>query len=145
MVWTRCSGSRGTGRNIAIALAALLVLDKAAVYWTIFAIEGQNWKDSLPMHMCDWAGVAAILALLWRGQLAYEMTYFWGLGGTLQALLTPDLKYDFPDIRFLTFFISHGGTLVAAAFLTLGMRMRPWPISLPRIFLWCNVYLVSAA
>jgi hypothetical integral membrane protein (TIGR02206 family) len=143
VVWGRCS-SETTRRNIAIALAAVLVLNKAAVYWTIFSIEHQGWRDSLPMHMCDWSAVAAIVALLWRGQLAYEMAYFWALGGTLQATLTPDLKDDFPDIRFLTFFISHGGTLVAVAFLTLGLKMRPWPKSLPRIVLWSNVYLVVA-
>jgi hypothetical integral membrane protein (TIGR02206 family) len=54
------------------------------------------------------------------------------------------LNYEFPDIRFLTFFISHGGTLVAAAFLTLGLGMRPYPISIPRIFLWSQVYLLCA-
>lgn len=142
-VWGR-RGSETTRRNIAIGLAAALVLNKVAVFWTIFSIEHQNWRDALPMHMCDWSGLAAIVALLWRGQVPYEMAYFWGLAGTLQALITPDLKYDFPDIRFLTFFISHGGTLVAVAFLTFAVKMRPWPKSLPRIVLWSNVYLVVA-
>ena len=143
VVWGRL-GSEQTRRNIAIGLVAALVLNKVAVYWTIFSIERQGWQDSLPMHMCDWAAVAAIVALLWRGQVAYQMAYFWGLAGTLQATITPDLKYEFPDIRFLTFFISHGGTLVAVAFLTLGLKMRPWPVSLLRIVLWSNVYLVAA-
>ena len=143
VVWAR-RGSERTRRNIAIGLAAALALNKAAVYWTVLAIEHQSWQDSLPMHMCDWSGLAAIVALLWRGQTAYEMAYFWALGGTLQATLTPDLKFDFPDIRFLTFFISHGGTLVAVAVLTLALGMRPWPKSLPRIVLWSNVYLIAA-
>jgi len=142
-VWAR-RASDETRNKIAIALAAALALNKTAAFWTIFAVEHQNWRDGLPMHLCDWSGIAAIIALLWRGQLAYEMAYFWGLGGTLQALLTPDLKFDFPDIRFLTFFISHGGTLVAVALLTFGMKMRPWPKSLLRILLWSNVYLIAA-
>src|ERR1700677_5090865 len=138
------SGSDGAKRRIAILLALALVLNKVAVYCTIFAIEDQSWTHALPMHMCDWAAISAIIALLWRGQLAYDLAYFWALGGTLQATLTPDLKYDFPDIRFWTFFISHGGTLVAVAFLTLGLGMRPWPKSLLRILLWSNIYLVAA-
>jgi hypothetical integral membrane protein (TIGR02206 family) len=144
VVLARCAGSDGAKRRVAILLALALVLNKVAVYCTIFAIEDQSWTHALPMHMCDWAAVSAIIALLWRRQLPYELAYFWGLGGTLQATLTPDLKYDFPDIRFLTFFISHGGTLVAVAFLTLGLGMRPWPKSLLRILLWSNIYLLAA-
>lgn len=131
-------------RPAAFALAALLVLNKIAVYWTILSMEEFHWTSALPMHMCDWSAIAAIIALIWRRQLAFEMAYFWGLGGTLQATLTPDLAYDFPDIRFITFFASHGGTLVAIAFLVFGLRMRPWPVSLIRIFIWSNIYLVAA-
>ncbi|HWB58120.1 MAG TPA: TIGR02206 family membrane protein [Chthoniobacteraceae bacterium] len=138
------AGGERTRRNIALGLAAVLLANKPAVYWTILVMEKQGWRDSLPMYMCDWSGLAAIAALLWRGQTPYEMAYFWGLGGTLQAMVTPDLSFDFPDIRFLTFFISHGGTLVAVAFLTFAVRMRPWPVSLLRIILWSNVYLLVA-
>lgn len=143
VAWARGADGR-TRRNIAYGLAAALVLNKATVFWTIFALEHKSWQDSLPMHMCDWSGIAAVVALIWRGQMAYEMAYFWGLAGTLQATITPDLQYDFPNIRFITFFGSHGGTLVAVALLTLGLGMRPWPKSLGRIVLLSNVYLVAA-
>ena len=141
--WGR-RGSDATRRTIAIVLAAALVLNKIVVYWQILLKEGHTWQDSLPMNMCDWSAAAAILALLFRWQIAYEMAYFWGLAGTLQATLTPDLQFDFPDVRFLTFFISHGGTLIAVVFLTLGLRMRPWPVSLLRMILFSNVYLLVA-
>jgi hypothetical integral membrane protein (TIGR02206 family) len=140
----RRSHDEGTRRAVAIGLAALLVLNKVAVYGTIVSEGHFTFQDALPMHLCDWSAIAAIIALIWRKQLAYELMYFWGLGGTLQATLTPDLHFDFPDIRFLTFFISHGGTLVAIAFLTLGLRMRPARGWLPRIFLWSNIYLAAA-
>lgn len=143
VAWARHGDGR-TRRNIALGLAAALVLNKVAVFWTVFALEHKSWQDSLPMHMCDWSGIAAVVALIWRGQVAYEMAYFWGLAGTLQATITPDLQYEFPNIRFITFFGSHGGTLVAVALLTLGLGMRPLPKSLVRIILLSNVYLVAA-
>lgn len=144
VMWARLSRGDTTRRNIAFALALAMVTVKLISLRTIFLIERQDWTHALPMHMCDWAAIAAIIALLCRNQTAYEMAYFWGLAGTLQATLTPDLKYEFPDIRFLTFFLSHGGTLVAIAFLTLGLRMRPYPISLLRIFLATQVYTICA-
>jgi hypothetical integral membrane protein (TIGR02206 family) len=66
------------------------------------------------------------------------------LGGTLQALLTPDLAVGFPDLRFLIFFGLHGGVIVSVLFFTFGLRMRPWPSSIPRVVAWSSVYLAAA-
>lgn len=95
------------------------------------------------MHLCDWVTFIAITALIIRKQLLYEMTYFWGLAGTLQATITPDLPYGFPHFYFFTFNISHSGILIAAAFLTFGMNFRPQPISILRAFLWLQTYAVT--
>jgi len=72
-----------------------------------------------------------LVALLTRNQRAYELGYFWGLGGTLQGLLTPPLYYDYPDLQFIFFFIQHGGVVAALLYLTLGLHMRPAWRSLP--------------
>jgi Integral membrane protein (intg_mem_TP0381) len=69
------------------------------------------------MHFCDWATIAVVLALCFRWQWSYELAYFWSLGGTLQALLTPDIVTDFPTIWFLVFFIGHGAVIVSVIFL----------------------------
>lgn len=97
-----------------------------------------------PMHLCDWAAVAAMVALLVQNQVAYELCYFWALGGTLQALLTPDLSYDFPDPRFISFFALHGGVVAAALYMTLCLRMRPVPRSILRVTMWSTLYLLVA-
>jgi hypothetical integral membrane protein (TIGR02206 family) len=101
--------------------------------------------NGLPMNLCDWAEIALIAALLTRGQFAYELGYFWGLGGTLQGVLTPPLYYDFPDLQFIFFFIQHGGVVAALLYLTLGTRLRPTPRSLPRVIAASFVYLGAAA
>ena len=141
---TRLAKSERTDRCIAVSLAVVLLLNKVVVYHTIYVTGEFNFPNALPMHLCDWSAIAAIIALLFRRQLPYELAYFWGLGGTLQATITPALRFDFPDVRFITFFVSHGGTLVAILFLTIGLRMRPYPKSLIRIFIWSNIYLVAA-
>ena len=101
--------------------------------------------NGLPMNLCDWAEIALIVALLTRGQFAYELGYFWGLGGTLQGVLTPPLYYDFPDPQFIFFFIQHGGVVASLLYLTLGARMRPTPRSLPRVIAASFAYLGAAA
>ena len=53
---------------------------------------GLSWKQALPFQLCDWAMVAIIVALLTGRERWLEVAYFWGIGGTAQAILTPDLQ-----------------------------------------------------
>lgn len=113
--------------------AALLA--GALICWSILAVQ-RGWAtllDALPLQLCDWACIILIIALLTRNQFAYELGYFWGLGGTLQGLITPTVAYDFPDPQFLLFFAEHGGIIAALLYLTLGTGLRPRPQSLLRV------------
>jgi hypothetical integral membrane protein (TIGR02206 family) len=114
-------------------LAAFLVIGWIC-WFILFAARG--WLtigNALPLNLCDWALIALVAALLTRNQFAYELGYFWGLGGTLQGMITPDVAYDFPDPQFIFFFIEHGGIIAALLYLTLGTGLRPNPRSLPRV------------
>jgi hypothetical integral membrane protein (TIGR02206 family) len=116
-----------------IFLAAVLTI--GWVGW-IFLFAHRGWLtlgNALPLNLCDWAMIALIAALVTRNQFAYELGYFWGLGGTLQGLITPDVAYDFPDPQFLFFFVEHGGIIVALLYLTLGTGLRPRPSGLPYV------------
>jgi hypothetical integral membrane protein (TIGR02206 family) len=131
---------------LAGCLAALLVLDEAAVvalaaHDDLPTLAAQH----LPFQLCDWVIFACAAALLWRHQLAYELAWFWGLSGTLQAVLTPDLVEDFPGVHFLTFQLLHAGVIVAVLYLTLGLGMRPRPRSVVRAWLWLQGYAVVTA
>jgi len=61
--------------------------------------------DAMPMQLCDWAMFAVIAALVTRRRGVYELAYFWGLAGTLQAILTPNLRDGFPS-AFSSAFLS---------------------------------------
>jgi hypothetical integral membrane protein (TIGR02206 family) len=141
----RRGGSGRAARVLAWGLAGLLLLDQAAVVALAARADLPTLKDHLPFQLCDWVIFACIAALLARHQLAYELAYFWGLGGTLQALLTPDLVADFPHPHFITFQILHAGVVVAVLYLTLGLGMRPRWRSIPRVWLWLQAYVVVTA
>jgi len=125
-------------------LAAFLLLGWLG-WWGLSAARGALTLDNgLPMNLCDWAEIALIVALLTRHQFAYELGYFWGLGGTLQGVLTPPLYWDFPDPQFIFFFIQHGGVVASLLYLTLGTRLRPTWRSLPRVIAATFGYLAAA-
>jgi hypothetical integral membrane protein (TIGR02206 family) len=112
-----------------------------AIYQAMTA--GLSWEQALPLQLCDWAMVAIIVALLTGRERWLEVAYFWGIGGTAQAILTPDLKYAFPDIRFLSFFIAHSGIVVGIAFVMIMRGFRPHFISVWRTFAWSELYFVT--
>ena len=135
---------RRADRMARIGLGVLLLLGWGASLLINGARGELTLERSLPMHLCDWAQIALIVALFTRHQFAYELGYFWGLGGTLQGVITPTVFYDFPDLQFIFFFIQHGGVIAALLYLTLGTRLRPTLKSLPRVILASLAYLAVA-
>src|SRR6202022_2107291 len=98
----------------------------------------------LPMQLCDWA-MAVIIVALWTGSRRWlEVAYFWGIGGTLPGLITPNLRFGFPDLRFISFFVAHSGIIIGIVFLMLIYGFRPGPNGILRTFLWTEVYFVVA-
>src|SRR5216117_4534386 len=123
-------------------LSAVLLLNYI-VYLLFIRSQGLvDWRQMLPMQMCDWGMVVVIVAMWTGSQRWFEVAYFWGIGGTLQAVLTPNLPYGFPDWRFISFFTSHSGIIVGVVFLMLTRRYRPYPMSIVRTFIWSEFYFV---
>lgn len=140
----RSERSRLTG-VLAGVMVSILLLDRFFILG--LALHDKRiiyWAQALPMHLCDWAMFAVIFALVWRGQLAYELAYFWGLSGTVQAILTPDTSENFPNPYFISFFVSHCGIVVSVLFLTWGIGKRPRPGAVWRAALWSQAYLLCA-
>ena len=123
-------------------LSAVLILNYV-IYLIFVRSRGLvDWRQILPMQMCDWGMVVVIVAMWTGNQRWFEVAYFWGIGGTLQAVLTPNLRFGFPDWRFISFFTSHCGIIVGVIFLMLTRRYRPYPMSIVRVWLWSELYFV---
>jgi hypothetical integral membrane protein (TIGR02206 family) len=123
-------------------LSAVLILNYV-VYLVFIRSHGVvDWRQMLPMQMCDW-GMFVVIVAMWSGnQRWFEVAYFWGIGGTLQAVLTPNLRFGFPDWRFISFFTSHCGIIIGVVFLMLTRRYRPYPMSIVRVWVWSELYFV---
>jgi hypothetical integral membrane protein (TIGR02206 family) len=138
--WTK---SQRVERAILTTLSVLLILNYAA-YLIFVRYRGGivSWQQMLPLQLCDW-GMVVVIVAMWSGsQRWFEVAYFWGIGGTLQAVLTPNLSFGFPDVRFFSFFISHSGIIIGVVFLMLMRRYRPYPMSIVRVFAWSEVYFI---
>ena len=98
----------------------------------------------IPLHLCDIAAFLCGFALITRNPFLCELSYFWGLAGTLQGLLTPNLPYDFPHPVFFAFFLQHGVVVISALLLPLGLGWRPRHGAWIKAFGWLLGYAAVA-
>jgi hypothetical integral membrane protein (TIGR02206 family) len=114
--------------------------------WMASGIE-VSLDNVVPLHLCDLAAMVAGFALLTRNRVLCGLTYFWGLGATFQALLTPAIQVGFPQLPFLMFFVHHFAVVGAALYLPLAAGWRPpqpWWRGPIQAYGWTLGYLVVA-
>lgn len=87
--------------------------------------NGWDLQHSLPFHLCDTAYLLCHYALWTKRQWIYGILYYWGLTLTPQALITPFLPYDIPNVKALMFWGLHFFVIWTAIFMTWGLGMRP--------------------
>ena len=136
--------SRHLERTICLGISTLLIINYIAYLIVGRQFGVTHWYRALPLQLCDWAMFVIIVALWTANRRWLEIAYFWGIGGTLQALITPNLRYGFPDLRFISFFVAHSGIIIGVVFLMLVYGFRPGPKSVLRTFLWTELYFVVA-
>ncbi len=112
---------------IRVTMAVVLLVNEAVYHlWTL--TNGQwNVQTMLPLYL-------SALMLLTGNPYLYEFCYFMGVGGAIQALLTPDAgRYGFPHVRFFTTFISHTLLFSTPLYMTLVEGYRPEWLSIARV------------
>ncbi len=133
-----CVGARrrpGSWTVWAARAIALVLAADALTFVTTPVVDG-TWtaRSSLPLDLCDVALAVAAMACCWpRWRLGVELTYFWGLAGTLQAVSTPDLSASFPHLEFFEFVVGHVGIVIAAIYLVAGLGIAPRPGAVWRV------------
>jgi hypothetical integral membrane protein (TIGR02206 family) len=136
-VWLCVAAKRSPGpwrtvaaRAVGVALAAV-----AFSYTVSVIVEGQwSASSSLPLALCNMAVLVAVAACWTQIPLLVELTWFWGLAGTIQAVITPDLQAGFPHLVFFEYVVGHTGIVLAAVFLVVGMGVTPRPGAVRRVF-----------
>lgn len=110
-----------------------------SAYWGIW-----NVQTMLPLHMCSVMVWITVYTAMTDNRSLYDFTYFLGIGGALQAVLTPVdvIPYDLPHYRSLQSLLAHGLLMTIPLFMTIVEGCRPTLASFKRIFIWVNVYMV---
>jgi hypothetical integral membrane protein (TIGR02206 family) len=112
--------ARRIGKGIG---AFMLVQEMADRMGHIFVLD-QPISHNLPLHICGVSIIAVALLLIFRTQILFEFSYFAGLSGAVQAVLTPDVSVACPHPLFITYFSSHYLIFVGVLYALIVFRMR---------------------
>ncbi|MDX9990555.1 MAG: TIGR02206 family membrane protein [Anaerolineales bacterium] len=122
-----------------------LILWANEIGWHLWNAAIGEWtlKTMLPLHICSilvWLGGWMLVK---RNYALYEYVYLLGIGGALQAIITPDLGlYGYPHYRFFQTFLSHGLIVTAAVYMTTVVGFRPTWGSIKRVAIGGNLYML---
>ncbi|WP_144477849.1 TIGR02206 family membrane protein [Cytobacillus oceanisediminis] len=131
----------GINRAARIGLFVVLIASEVSLQIWLWWSGHWNYQYSLPLHLSSISLILSAILLLNKRYALFEFTYFVGVGSALQAMITPDISlYTFPHYRYIHFFVSHGGTVVANLFMIFVAGYRPTGKSIWKAFLWLNVY-----
>ena len=145
ILWSRRSGA-GVDRAIRWTIAAVLVLNE--IVYEIYGFNTEGWRSLLekylPLHVCGVSVFLVAWTMIRPRRTAFELAYFWGLAGTLQAIVTPELPHGFPHYRFIEFFLNHGLIVTGVFYAVTAMKLRPSPGAVWRTFWLTNAYAAIA-
>jgi hypothetical integral membrane protein (TIGR02206 family) len=136
------SKDEATRTKVRWSMAIILWANEIGWHVWNHAVGQWNVQTMIPLHVCSvlvWLGGYMLVS---KNYIIYELTYFLGIAGALQALLTPDLGlYGFPHYRFFQTFISHGLIVTSAIYMTTVEGFRPTWKSILRVTVIANIYM----
>ncbi|MFK7833844.1 MAG: TIGR02206 family membrane protein [Winogradskyella sp.] len=104
--------------------------------------DNYNFKTDLPLYLCSLMGLLIPVFTHYRKYWMFEILVFWIIGGTLQAVITPDITTGFPSFDFFRYWIVHLGLLVVIFYFIFVFQMKPTLKSMLKSFLALQVYVV---
>ncbi|NEY71853.1 TIGR02206 family membrane protein [Bacillus mesophilus] len=123
-------------------LIGILLLCEISLY-TWYSVTG-IWDpyDTLPLQLCSISLLLCIFMLIMNSYRVFEITYFLGLAGAIQALLTPELFYDFPHYRYFHFFIGHIAIMLSCLYMVWIEKYEPTFKSIWRALIVLNILAI---
>ena len=120
---------------VSMVLAILLILHELIKPFYRYYLFGHELLLVFPIHICHLAAISMGLFLILKKEFLFEIAYFWGLSGNLLAMVTPDMKYGFPNLEFTMFYFGHGLLLLSILFACVCLRTNLRWSSILRVFI----------
>lgn len=126
LAWVgRAYRDSATAERVGKVLAVVTLMFTVPLQVYLFTPGSFEIGRTLPLQLCDLAWIVSAYGLWTHRDWAVALTYYWGLTLTTQAIITPDLTANFPDIGFFLYWGMHLLIVWGAIYLTWGLGLTP--------------------
>jgi hypothetical integral membrane protein (TIGR02206 family) len=141
VVWLKKINNKKVNTIFCYVVSIVIVVQEIGrtVWYAAYGIF--TFAESLPLNLCGFSIILMPFMLIMKNKTVFELLYFWGLAGATQALLTPDLAYDFPHWVYFRYFLAHGLIIVGCIYMTFVEKYRPTWKSILKTFIVTNILL----
>ncbi len=80
--------------------------------------------EDLPLHLCNFLPMLMIIGLIYKSLKLISVLFFWILGGTIQANVTPTLLDVFPHYEAIRYWTVHMGLPILAIYTAYVLEYR---------------------
>ncbi|MDB9899183.1 TIGR02206 family membrane protein [Gammaproteobacteria bacterium] len=122
-----CKNQSISNKSLISKIIAFIILLHVIIspYKDLYLLQNPyNWKEILPIHMCDLSEIFLAAFLLGGPKILYKCAFFWGLAGASMAIITPDIPVI--DLDYAFFMIGHGMIVIGIMYATISLGNRPY-------------------
>lgn len=122
-----CKNQSTSNKSLISKVIAFIILSHVIIspYKDLYLLQNPyNWKEILPIHMCDLSEIFLAAFLLGGPKILYKCAFFWGLAGASMAIITPDIPVI--DLDYAFFMIGHGMIVIGVMYATISLGNRPY-------------------
>jgi len=122
-----CKNQSTSNKSLISKVIAFIILSHVIIspYKDLYLLQNPyNWREILPIHMCDLSEIFLAAFLLGGPKILYKCAFFWGLAGASMAIITPDIPVI--DLDYAFFMIGHGMIVIGVMYATVSLGNRPY-------------------
>ena len=122
-----CKNQSTSNKSLISKIIAFIILSHVIIspYKDLYLLQNPyNWREILPIHMCDLSEIFLAAFLLGGPKILYKCAFFWGLAGASMAIITPDIPVI--DLDYAFFMIGHGMIVIGVMYATISLGNRPY-------------------
>jgi hypothetical integral membrane protein (TIGR02206 family) len=146
ILWIRFARSWSKERQFQSVFVFSLVIAFTVLWWMIYRsfIGKFDIKEDLPFHLCNILALVIPIALYYKSRWFFAVLYFWVLAGTMQAVVTPDLKQPFPHYMYFRYWWIHCGMISLVIYILFVFKWKIYLSDIKNAMIGANVYLLFA-
>ena len=112
--------------------------------WVVLELIAGSFdvKLHLPFHLCRFANLTIPIVMIWKPERFFQILYYWGMSGILQAAITPDATHGFPHFHYFRFFLGHNGMVLALIYAIVIYDLKPTVRGIWDAFLGINAFFL---